>query len=104
MARKIRVSLKLSPSSTRVLLNGRPSTQNPLLLTASRNRQLLKFVADGYLPQQRRLVLHQSRTIRVKLQKKRGPTSKKPRRLRFDDLAPAPAKKKKKLRFDDLKP
>jgi hypothetical protein len=63
----VRISLRLSPPTARVLLDGVLRRENPLLLEASERRRRLRVEAEGHLPAEQDLVPRESHTIHVAL-------------------------------------
>ena len=68
---RVMIKLELHPISARVLLDGSPRTDNPLVLNADGTKHLLEVHADGYISARGDLLANQNRTVRVRLKLKR---------------------------------
>jgi serine/threonine protein kinase len=77
----VQITLDLSPSSARVLLDGHPRSDNPLVVEASDVEHRLKVIAKGYVPMERSLIAKRSQTIQLALSKR-----PKARRIRKTQL------------------
>ncbi len=73
-------TLHLSPPAARVLLDGRPRSENPLILERTGKRHRLEVTADGFLPDVREITASASVTIRVALTRKPVRTSRTARK------------------------
>jgi len=93
--RSVRISLILSPPHARVMLDGTPRTQNPLLLEPSSKPRLLRVEADGYEPLEKDLNVRQNQTIKVTLKEK---SIKKPAPKRRPDSVVPPKTRAKPAR------
>jgi len=95
----VRITLKLSPASARVLLDGQPRKDNPLVLGPSAGVHLLRVEAQGYLPLERKVRAAADRTLELKLQRRaRAPRKATPRRRGRRPPAPVKAAGKKPAR------
>ena len=77
--RKVQITLKLSPSKVRVLLDGTSRTDNPLVLEPSDKPHRLRVEADGHEPSEQDIDVRQNQTVEVTLKKliTRKPARKK---------------------------
>ena len=73
------ITLELNPPHARVLLDGRPRTDNPLVLEPSDRIRRLKVVAHGYVSAEQEIGTATSRNIRIRLKRKPRRISRKSR-------------------------
>ena len=86
----VKITLKLHPAGAKVLLDGKPTTDNPLLLPADGKTRKILVMANRYLPQKRVFVPEKDRTFNIRLRKWRPRQGRGPRKNRrgpyFHDL------------------
>ena len=120
---KVFITLRLTPAGARVLLDGKPRSENPLVLEKNDEPHKLRVEAGGFLPRERDLVADADRTVRVALKKIVKPVRRPTRKVRrstrkvgadddeegFSDLEapkpkpkPRPKKKTDDEAFDNL--
>ena len=111
--KKVAVKLKVTPTTARILIDGRSSTENPVLLPQSNQKHRLRIEAKGYQPHEQDLMPNADTTIKVDLSKTTPAVATKPRRARTPSTAimppdwvdpfekkPRPAAKKKAVEDD----
>ncbi len=74
-ASQVQIRLDLSPRTARVLLDGKPVSTNPVVLTASSERHSFRLEADGYEAEERLIVADTSQTLVVALKEKQATTA-----------------------------
>jgi hypothetical protein len=72
-AKKVRITLKLEPSSAQVYVDGKLREDNPLQLPASKESHKLRVTAEGHEPSEKTITADADRTIQVVLSKKKAP-------------------------------
>ena len=84
-----RITLKLSPASALVLLDGAPRRENPLVLKPSAGVHVLRVEATGYLPIERMVRATGDQTLELTLEKRRTMPPGKMARRKSRRRAPA---------------
>jgi len=79
-ASKVRISLELTPPGAKVLVDGRPTANNPLLLKKNRRPYKLRIEAAGHAPHEQDLMADADRVLKIELQKTRPAPTPKPKR------------------------
>ena len=111
--KEVAVKLQIIPRSARILIDGRPRSENPLRLPQSNKQHRLRIEARGYKPHEQDLHANMNQTIKVDLSKTTPAVATKPRRARTPSTAikptdradpvdnkPRPPAKKKSLEDD----
>ena len=75
----VKFTLRVTPPSSRVLLDGKPRTDNPLVLERSPRQRRLKLEARGYRPATRTIRASADATLTIRLQPRTG-ARRRPRR------------------------
>jgi len=65
----VSITLRLKPSSARVLLDGRPRSDNPLVLPKDGSKHRLRVEAEGHKAREVKLVADSSRTMKLILRR-----------------------------------
>ncbi len=91
LSRRVRITLRISPATARVLLDGRPARANPLELPRSSVERELRASAPGHLPATRTFVPLEDRVLELRLAPRARPAAK-----------PEPTARPKKKLYDDL--
>ena len=78
-AREVQIKLILSPTNARVLLDGKPRTDNPLVLKKTASPHKIRATASGHEPREHVVIADVSKTVRLALKKV---IKKAPRRAR----------------------